>query len=459
MKKGMTHMVTLALFFFVSSAFALTNVDPQQGISAVHSGPLTLNELIRIALEQNPQLASVRQGIEIAGYGISAAKGQRFGRLDLFSQDVTYGPLNNSLLMKNLVVDQRVFVDSGAAEFNRNLFGFGATLTIPIYTGGRITNEIGVEELRRRIATDRLSQTRDGLIFNVSSAYYTILKLQAFIEAIEKSVEYLEESKRVVDARRRAGKAAPTEVLKISTRLAAVRQSLIRATNMHQMTLGVLHTLIGLGATQHRIHVVESLRYEPRELDLSTSVDNALRRRPDLLAKQKELEVQEKKVRIAFSSHLPNISLNGRAEALTGDQSSLFDQEFAGITMTLPLFAGGVIQSRVSQERAKLVQLRQEMATLKLDVTLDVQTAYLSATEAEQRIMAAVAAVEEAQEVLRVEALKMKVGKGIIENLLDAQAALLQAEQNHDGAVGDYNIALVGLQRAVGVIDLEKAMD
>ena len=140
MNKGMIQIIPFVLLAMITPAFALAGAEsPAKDTTAADIRPLTLNELIRIALERNPQLASVRQGIEIAG--------------------------------------------------------------------------LGVEELRRRIATDRLSQTRDGLIFNVSSAYYTILKLQTFIEALEKSVASLEESKRVVDARSRAGKAAPTEVL------------------------------------------------------------------------------------------------------------------------------------------------------------------------------------------------------------------------------------------------------
>ena len=76
--------------------------------------------------------------------------------------------------------------------------------------------------------------------------------------------------------------------------------------------------------------------------------------------------------------------------------------------------------------------------------------------EARQRIKAAQAAEDEAIEVLRIEALKVREGKSIIENLLDAQTAQLEAEQNFSAAVADYQIQLMALKKAIGTIEVEE---
>lgn len=78
------------------------------------------------------------------------------------------------------------------------------------------------------------------------------------------------------------------------------------------------------------------------------------------------------------------------------------------------------------------------------------QTAHLALVESSERIRAAQVALEDAREALRVEQLKTQVGRGIVEDLLDAQAAELQAQTNYTRALADYNTALVARRKAIG---------
>lgn len=448
-------MVALAVAGVLLQRVEAAENSQGQHAAGAAGKPLSLPDLIRLALERNPRVAAAQHGVGVAAKGVAAATGQRFGRLEFQSQDFTYGPLNNKLPMQNLIIDQGKLLQGspGVAEFNRNLFSFGGVLTIPVYTGGRITNQIRLEEIAERVAADRLTQTRDDLIFNVSSTYYAILQIKEFIKATEKSVERLEESKRIVDARLKVGKAAPADVFKINTRLSAVRQELIRVQNALALAYGALNTLLGVDAVAPPPRIVDTLAYQSASPDLTKSVDEALARRPDLQGKKKEVEMQEKKIGIALAEALPQVAFNGFAKGLMGDDSKLFDQQFGGIGLSVPLFAGGTIQAKVAQERARLLQLKEESAQLKLEVTQSVQRAYLSTVEAEKRITVAEAARGEAREVLRVEQLKVEVGRGVIENLLDAQAALLQAEQSYTAALADANTARVALAKAVGAME------
>jgi len=417
-----------------------------------------LTDLLKLALKQNPGLSAMRKEVEVADQGILAAKGNHFGRIDLQISDFTYGPDNLPLTMKSLIVEQGKIVRDGAGEHNLNLFSFGGTISIPLYTGGRITNQVRVEELGKELAAHRVAQTRDELIFNVASVYYNILKIQDFIRATQKSKEQLQESKRVVGRRFSVGKAAKVDVLKVNTRLAAVEQLLIRFLNARKVLNGVLEVLLGEKAGKSRFVLSGDLRTIPnplpQQLTLQQVQQQALHRRPELLVIKKEVEMQEKRIRIRFAEHLPNISVKGQASGVTGDNSKLFAQQFAGVVFSIPLFAGGTIDAKVSQERLRFTKLQHTLTQLTLSVTQEVQAAYLNTLEAQQRIVAAQAAVDEGKEVLRIEALKIKEGKSIIENLLDAQTAQLQAEQNYSAAVADYQVQLMALKKAIGQIEV-----
>lgn len=429
--------------------------EPRSQASRAKMG---LPDLIKLALKQNPGLSAVRKEVEVADQAILAAKGEHFGRIDVEVSDFTYGADNLPLVMKTLVVEQGKIERDGAGEHNLNLFSFGGNITIPIYTGGRITNQIKLEELGKQLVVNRVSQTRDELIFNVTSVYYNILRVRDFIATAQKSKERLLESQRVIRQRVSVGKAAKVDIFKVNTRLAAVEQLLIRFLNAQQVLHGALEVLLGETVGSSRFAISGDLRaISPtfRQLmALEDAQQHALHRRPELVVVKKEVEMQEKRIRISFAEHLPNISVKGQAQGITGDASNLFAQLSAGIFLSVPLFAGGTIDAKVSQERLRYAKLQHELTQLTLKVTQEVQAAHLQVLEAEQRIAAAQASLEEAKEVLRIEAMKVQEGKSIIENLLDAQTAQLEAEQNYAAAVADYQIQLMALQKAIGQIEV-----
>lgn len=424
-------------------------VRPKMGLPA----------LISLALQHNPGLSAIRKEVDMADQGILAAKGEHFGRFDVEVSDFTYGPDNLPLAMKSLVVEQGQIIRDGAGEHNLNLFSFGGRITIPIYTGGRISNQVQFQELGKQLAGNRVAQSQDELIFNVASVYYNILKTQDFIRATQKSKEQLREAKRVVTQRFKVGKSAKVDTLKVKTRLAAVEQQLIRFVNAHKVLYGLLEVLLGEGAGASQVKIAGNLHKASLAptppITLQEAQQKALQRRPELQVAKKEVEMQEKMIRISFAEHLPNVSVRGQVHGITGDNSALFAQQFAGIFLSVPLFAGGTIDAKVSQERIRFAKLRNEVTHLTLRVTQEVQAAHLNTLEAQQRIAAAQAALDEAKEVLRIEAMKVREGKSIIETLLDAQTAQLQAEQNYSAAVADYQIQLMALQKAIGHIEVK----
>jgi len=285
------------------------------------------------------------------------------------------------------------------------------------------------------------------------------LRIRDFIDAAQKSKEQLLESQRVVRQRFSVGKAAKVDIFKVNTRLAAVEQLLIRLLNQQAILQSALAVLLGEEVGTSRFEVTGDLRARAPALRTSTGLheaqERAKQRRPELLATRKTLDMQERNIRISFAEHLPNITLQGRIQGITGENSALFAQQFAGIFLSVPLFAGGTIDAKVSQERIRHAKLQHELTQLALQVTQEVQAAFLNTLEAQQRITAAQAALEEAQEVLRIEAMKVQEGKSIIETLLDAQTAHLQAEQNYSAAVADYQIQRMALQKAIGRIEVE----
>jgi outer membrane protein TolC len=86
-----------------------------------------------------------------------------------------------------------------------------------------------------------------------------------------------------------------------------------------------------------------------------------------------------------------------------------------------------------------------------LDAAQRARTAYLQVKNAAERIRATETAISYAREVLRIEQEKQRYGRGIIENLLDAQAALLTSEARYYRALADDTTASAAVKREIGI--------
>lgn len=430
----------------------------QQVVTLVKRDAVTLEDVTELALAKSPRLQVAERLADEAARGSDVAFGKLFPRVDLFASYLYSGPdsknatrlgaLPGALRMPALA--PRIPPDQ---QFSQNNFAEGIVLTYPIYVGGRLIADLEANRLLSLLTRDGVQQTVDELIFNLSSTFYNILRFQENVKATEASVKALEEAKRNIEARVEVGKLPKVDLFKINTRLAAVSQELIRVKNEVEVSHVLLNTLIGIDPT-HRFTLKGPLDYTPKMVELTKSIDQAMALRPELRIAEKEVRIQEQGVRIARAERLPSVNLQTGYMGFesTRGQFFNFDDLTVGVNVSIPIFAGGAIRSRIAQEVAKLGRLQAELDRARLEVSREVNATYLSIIEAEARIKTAETALEEAREALRIEQLKTEVGKGIIEDLLDAQAAELQAETNYFRALADGNIAGIGLRKAIGVI-------
>ena len=90
------------------------------------------------------------------------------------------------------------------------------------------------------------------------------------------------------------------------------------------------------------------------------------------------------------------------------------------------------------------------MKKLDLQIRQDTETAALDVLSNVARFRATEKSIEQAKESLRIESLKYELGRGSITDVLDAQAALLQAETSNCRSCIDYHISVARLKLATG---------
>jgi len=150
-------------------------------------GTLTLERCVEIALANNPEVAAVNWEVDAATAKADQAKAARWPTVSYEGTYTKY--LNSRPLFEARYNNQRRI-------FTKQITRGDVLLKLPLYTGGRITNEIQASELVLLAEQNRLARSRQELIFNVNSTYNAILSQQKVIASVQFSLNAMQEQRR-----------------------------------------------------------------------------------------------------------------------------------------------------------------------------------------------------------------------------------------------------------------------
>ncbi|OGR25293.1 MAG: hypothetical protein A2277_09830 [Desulfobacterales bacterium RIFOXYA12_FULL_46_15] len=460
-------MKMLPLFLIVGLLCGCTSIRPTDpfasvnvrgisslGVDVVHKpqgipkGPLTLQQAIETALANNPEVAA-------RGWDRSAAQArqdQAFGaRLPQVGIVAGYA---HTLDEQRLISASK---DGESGLFSRDTISSDLVVSIPLYTGGRLVNQVKAADLRSLAAEHHLSRSREELIFNVSSVFNSILAQKHVIGSLEFSRKTLTEHVSRIDALIAAQKAAKVDRMRTEVRLADVEQQLVREKNLQSIQHRALSNLLGLRnfkeiSFQGELEMQETMVLPELEAALSTAWEG----RGDYLAARSSLEAQAKNVDAAKSGHLPALSVQGAyggrwaAGPATGTGHGQEDTGRIGLVLEVPIFKGGQVDADIRKQRADLAAAQERLRLLDLQVRLEVETALLNVESSGERAAAIRKSIAQAKESLRIEQQKYNLGKGAIVDVLDAQAALLDSETTYYRVLAECHTAVAQLKSAMG---------
>jgi outer membrane protein len=440
-------------------------------------GPVTLEDCIQIARANNPSLAAGGWDVQVALAQRDNAASERWPN---FRGAASY----NTYLQNQRIVPVRKNNDPGM--FSTSQFAGDIILRMPLFTWGRIRSEISAADFATLAATNRLARTWEELIFNVSSAFYTILGQRPVIESLQFSIKALTRQTQRASDMMRVGKAAKVEVLRTEVRIADVEQRLVREQTVLEIQRRALTTLMGIDGQGGPPQIQGDLRMNRRAPDLNGALAMAYAERSDYKAARASVDALAWKVSSARAVRWPALSLAGtygtRAAIGVTDNGAVFiDRQIGsnpqavnpnlppaqklyqspgvsaslpvgniGVVAEYPIFDGGRISAQINEQESRLAAAQANLRKLWLQIRLDVETALLNVDSARKRVQATQKAIEQSKESFRIESEKYDLGKGSITDVLDAQSAMLDGDTNHYRALADYNIALAQLGLATG---------
>lgn len=434
-----TGIIILLISVFAEVGFADTDISGNT--------PLTLEDCIQTALKNNPEAAATQWDIAAAGFRYEQAEA------GLSPLTVFEGGYNHSLDPQRLM-SARYNGESG--DFDRDMFRSDVIVKMPIFTGGRIVNEIAAADLLRKAEQHKLARTYDEIILNISAIFYSMLGQDKVIESLGFSIKVIQEHLKQVSELLSAQKASRLDYLRTEVRLADLKQNLVKEKNILAVQKCALSNLLGTECNAASIFIEGGLSFEPAlSQSESLAIHDALTRRADYLSAKAKLEAQEKKIKIAKSAYLPQAAIQGSYGFRSDASLNVEDTGSLGVMVTMPIFDKKTAP-KISEEEAVLYAARKRLKKLELQIRHDIQTAVLDLDSGMERIKSIDKSIEQARESLRIERSRYDLGAGSMTDVLDAQSALLQAETAYYNAMVNINIAHARLNWAAGINQFDK---
>jgi TolC family type I secretion outer membrane protein len=435
--------ITLVLFL---CSYILTGMP----LYSQEKQTLTLEESLKLALEQNPFHLAAGKKVDSAETQVRQAAAQFFPSLN------AQGTKNLAEKVMELEFPsmipgeppQRVEVD-----FTRD-YQMTLSLNIPVFTGGRLVSGFKQANYQVKSSQEGLRQSRHNIIFNTKQAFYGILLAREFIDVAQEAVDVAEKLHENIEVQYEVGLASKFDLLRSEVQVANLKPQLIRAQNNLEVAKLSLKNVLGMDQS-NPIEVEGELMYEPVEPDLEKCLKTALEKRPELKQFRLQKKMAGESVNMAMASGLPSVSISGQynywADQLNFKSDTWQNFYSLNLLVNIPIFNGLATHAKVAQAKTALKELEFNQKGLVDQIRLEVRQAVLYLEEARQTLMSQEKNVDQAQESLRIAELNFKEGLVTVLDVQQAQTALAQAKTNYSQALYDYVVAKAELNRAMGV--------
>jgi len=409
-----------------------STIDPCS--TKAYDKPLSLVDVTEAALCNNPQTREVYANARVQAAQVGVARSLFFPSVtDTLSATENKNRTTNYSNATNRIVASYLLYDFGSRDANL---------------------ENANELLRAASATQ--NATVQTVLLAAVNAFYQVHATRAVLNASIDTERLYQESFKSAEAKYLAGVATPADKLQAQTSFANATLTKLKNEGALKIAYGNLANIMGVPANINFQIADSQLDVIPElvDQDIEALIEQARLQRPDLIASEAQLKASLAKIEAVKADAKPKVRIdasNQYDENLLGQTSQNTSQ--IGIFLSIPLFEGykPTYLIRSAEATAELNASKRDQ--LKLQVSLDVWTAYQNLKTANESITASNVLVSSAEESSRVALGRYKEGVGNIIDTLSAQNALANAKQQKIQSVLNWNIARTTLAQSIGVLD------
>ncbi len=325
----------------------------------------------------------------------------------------------------------------------------------PIFTGFQTKNSVKMAETAVLAGREILRTTEQTVLLSAVTAFMDLVKAQANLNLQRQNVDFLRQQLNAANDRLKVGEGTRTDVAQTNARLAAGQSQYDAAVAQVNAAVASYEQIVG-----HRPRSLGTAR--PVDFMLPRSLDAALTAsltgNPSILASGYNIDIASYNVSVLEGSLLPSVSVTGSLTHSDSGGGPTGPTDTASLVgkLTVPIYTGGLVDSKVRQAKETLGQRRIEHDASLAQVRQAVISAWGLLDAARAQVRAADAQVQAQTLVLSGVQEQQKVGQSTTLDVLNAQQDLLTARLAQVTAQHDRVVASYSLLSATGALNADK---
>jgi outer membrane protein len=397
----------------------------------------TVEEGVALAAAQNPEIIVAQKKLE-------AARG------DFIAARAGYLPsvVSNGLIDKRQHQAQTRLRDE---DYNASVRALEN-----VYTGGATSNQVAIAVLNIDKQECELREISSRVAMDVRVAFCELLLNRSKVRVREDSVRVLEGELKSQQERFNAGIVGALNVRRAEVALASERPELINAQTQLKISYLRLGELFGMDfqsdPDKPRFEVAGQLQYEAKHPDLNACLARADSTRPEIVSRQKQIEIEDRQLLVDRSELLPHVEVFSAYEVYN-ERDPNVGREFnhgylVGVDAVWHLFDGFATKGKMQATRARREGAVQALRAARITVSGEVRSAFLDLQQAENVLQSETKNVQTADESLEIAKGNFGAGLGTQLDVLQAASDVTRTRTTRLSAIYLHNVALARLARA-----------
>jgi len=412
---------------------------------------LTLKESLEIGLKNSKDLKISYSKLVSASAQVTSANSQLLPQLTFnagYTRLSNIPPFDVSLpIFPEPIVVSPVILDN---------YTLKTSLQQPLFTGFRLTSLRDAAKSNYDAANSDYQSDMNEIAFKIQDAFWNYYESQlndsVLGENLNQIKQHLDDTKNFLAN----GQVIKNDYLKLEVQYSSVNLQKIEADNSLDIARMTFNQAINLPLDAQTQIKVEEPEIKVTDYNIEDLQSEAKNNRNELKALEYRLYASIENVRASNSAWSPSVYLfgdyyddkpNGRILPAVNEFKYGWD---AGVTLSWTIWNWGYNSSQSTIAEQNKIQTETSLSQLKDAVEIEVYQNYLTFKRAYDKVSVSKLGVDQSEENYRITKDMYNNQTETATDLIDSEAALLQAETNYNNALVDYEVAKIRLEKSVG---------
>jgi outer membrane protein TolC len=414
---------------------------------------LTLEEAVRLAVEQNRALKIARLKVKENEYRKDAARSDYFPRITNQSNVLHISELQNITIPQGTlgsvsgvpIPAQNTTLPQG----NDTLYSSGTMIAQPLTQLLRIRQENRAAAADITTSRDELKNAENQVALEVHTLYYGILVAQLQKKAAEQESSFASESLRENENDVRGGNTLQVVELQSRAELLQSQQSALTAQLQIEDYTTELNDLLGLPLdTQLELQSEEVTKLSV--LSKAEYIKTAWAENPEIRSAEATIEKARSGVSAAKTAYIPDVTVYARYSYQDGVPFFVRNFGTVGVNLTYTLWDFGKRRADVRERATQVVESEQNLERFKEQVAVAVERSYNKLERTRSMIEVANQVAKLREEGERLASDQEQQGVVLVSDVRHAAAAKYKAKADLLQAQLAYLLSWAELQRTIG---------